>query len=331
MLVVRKPDQSLATEWYAKPIASGRMLNYKSFHQLRHKVNVVNNFIHRVVSLSTNTTIDVSKQIILKQLQSNGYPKTLVNRLLQKYLSSRNHHIPSTTTTNTSNQPNVVLDRNDTSSILKPMYMPIPYVHKLTERLTKLFAQEYSTVRIAARQTTTVGNLHSRVKDPTATLEKNNIVYKIPCNQCNKCYIGKSKNRLGTRLTGHRSDINKLEQAIARNPNIDELDSTITDKTALIEHCVESGHRFNLENTSILDHTFHTNTLTFLEMCHIYTTPNTVNRRRDVDGLNVAYASVLHSTSTHTNNSQDNSQNDPSPSDIVPTQQNDPVDNQFQN
>lgn len=204
MLLIRKPDQSQATEWYAKPIASGRMLNFKSFHQLRHKVDVVNNFIHRVIALSTNTPLNDMKQIINRQLQNNGYSKQLVSRMLQKYIST------SATTNTTPNNvlPAVVTDLPGESTVspttrapAEPVYRPMPYIHNLSERLTKLFAQENSTVRIATRQTS-VGNLHSRLKDASAVLEKYNIVYKIHCNQCNKCYFGMSKNRLGTRLKG---------------------------------------------------------------------------------------------------------------------------------
>ncbi|XP_055590189.1 uncharacterized protein LOC129742323 [Uranotaenia lowii] len=52
MTVIRQSNQKLITEWYKKSIASGRMLNFNSCHQLKHKVNVARNFIHRVISLS---------------------------------------------------------------------------------------------------------------------------------------------------------------------------------------------------------------------------------------------------------------------------------------
>ncbi|XP_062558253.1 uncharacterized protein LOC134223130 [Armigeres subalbatus] len=98
MTVIRKPDQTLTTEWYAKQIASGRMLNYTSFHQPKHKINVANNFIHRVCSLTNNKSIAEITKIIHSHLQSNNYPKQLINRLLHLYTSKTQEPEPPAVT-----------------------------------------------------------------------------------------------------------------------------------------------------------------------------------------------------------------------------------------
>ena len=68
MLIFRNSDQTLSTNWYSKPIASGRLLNYNSFHQFKHKINVANNLIHRVSTLSRNNPPGDTKRIIHTQL-----------------------------------------------------------------------------------------------------------------------------------------------------------------------------------------------------------------------------------------------------------------------
>ncbi|XP_062706909.1 uncharacterized protein LOC115256058 [Aedes albopictus] len=83
-LVIRNADQSLRTSWYSKPIASGRLLNYLSFHPTSMKINVATNFIRRVTSLTTSTSIDQQKQIIFQVLRQNNYPSSLINRLLTR-------------------------------------------------------------------------------------------------------------------------------------------------------------------------------------------------------------------------------------------------------
>ncbi|XP_038104100.1 uncharacterized protein LOC119765065 [Culex quinquefasciatus] len=309
MQVIRNADQTLSTDWYAKPIASGRMLNYNSFHQMKHKVNVANNFIHRVTTLSTHSSWNDQKQIIYTHLHNNGYPRTLISRLIQQHQSK--------TLPNASEQPNVATlvantnqDPTQPPTLSQPqpeadaIYRSIPYVPKLTERLQKVFRSDYNQIRIASRQTNTVNNLHTKVKDPKNHHENSNVIYKIPCNSCNKCYIGMTKNKLSTRLSGHRSDVNKLEKIVTDHTNTETDMDSIRDKTALLEHCVNTGHRFQIDNTKIVDTTFMSHTLPFLEMCHIFNTQHTVNHRVDVDGLNTAYASVLHSirpqhTDTH--------------------------------
>ncbi|XP_062710337.1 uncharacterized protein LOC134288705 [Aedes albopictus] len=87
MTVIRNADQTLTTEWYAKPIASGRMLNYNSFHQPKYKINVANNFIHRVCSLTRNKPLDEIAKTIHQHLRQNNYPKSLINRLLHFNIS----------------------------------------------------------------------------------------------------------------------------------------------------------------------------------------------------------------------------------------------------
>lgn len=51
MLII-KEDGILKTKWYSKPMASGRVLNYKSNHVNSMKVNVAFGFVKRVLELS---------------------------------------------------------------------------------------------------------------------------------------------------------------------------------------------------------------------------------------------------------------------------------------
>lgn len=55
MTVIRMPDQSMRTEWYQKPIASGRFLDFKSFHPFKQKINVATTFIQRVKKQKTKS------------------------------------------------------------------------------------------------------------------------------------------------------------------------------------------------------------------------------------------------------------------------------------
>ncbi|XP_055528109.1 uncharacterized protein LOC129720645 [Wyeomyia smithii] len=90
MIVIRQENQHLTTEWYTKPIASGRMLNYHSCHKMQQKVNVAANFIYRVMALSRHSSIQHQTKTIHQHLHNNNYPKTLINRLIQKQISKTN-------------------------------------------------------------------------------------------------------------------------------------------------------------------------------------------------------------------------------------------------
>lgn len=107
-----------------------------------------------------------------------------------------------------------------------------------------------------------------------------------------------TQNKLATRLSGHKSLINKLDSLTRSCTDTTIALSELRQKTALIEHCIDTGHRFNLDNTNVIDNTTHPHILPFLEMCHIQCTPHTVNKRTDVAGLNTTYAAILHTLST---------------------------------
>ena len=57
-----------------------------------------------------------------------------------------------------------------------------------------------------------------------------------------------------------------------------------------------------MKNPKILDSSLKHENLEFLEMCHIYNADSAVNKRKDVDNLNTAYAAVLHTIKYSTTN-----------------------------
>lgn len=82
MTLVRQTDDTIRTEWYMKPIASGRLLNFLSLHPLKQKINTIRNVIDRVNRLSTNFDERRKRETIIQILESNDYPRNLINRFL---------------------------------------------------------------------------------------------------------------------------------------------------------------------------------------------------------------------------------------------------------
>lgn len=52
MLVTRENNGELSVDWYNKPTASNKLLNWLSFHPKKHKTNVAFNLFYRVLGLS---------------------------------------------------------------------------------------------------------------------------------------------------------------------------------------------------------------------------------------------------------------------------------------
>ncbi|XP_062716395.1 uncharacterized protein LOC134291940 [Aedes albopictus] len=344
VVVIRGDDQMLSTEWYAKPIASGRLVNYFSYHPLPQKMNVITNFINRVITLSPKADAQTLKKIVHTILRNNNYPTNLINRIFHRTLShatagpplgptsnsiannvnSMPHHIAthtttastanteatSTTSTATHTTTNAATsiptapdpDQNTctpTAPSTHPTtdafkYVSLPYIPQLSQSISRCLQQEYPTVKIANRKVNTVGHLHTRVKDRIDPMQQHNVIYQIPCSDCNQVYIGMTTNKLRKRLSGHQSNINQLNRLRDQGyTNTDQAMIQQSSKTALTEHCVKEDHRFALQQTKILDKTHNRSTLPLLECFHIYNTHRTVNHRTDVEGLSSIYCGLL--------------------------------------
>ncbi|XP_062701421.1 uncharacterized protein LOC134285179 [Aedes albopictus] len=281
MVVVRNEDQSFSTDWFMKPIASGRILNYFSLHPKHLKINVAYNFVKKVNTLSTIKTEQQKKETVMRLLKLNDYPVSLINRLINRHNERR---------TRTPTQP-----ENDDQQI--KIYKSIPYIVGLSQQITQYFkrSNEFDNINIVHYNNNTVGSLYRAMKGRTDTYQRNNVIYCIGCQQCDAKYVGMTTNKLQTRMYGHKSDVNLLDKVTKIENTSDRLHklSGLKERTAMMNHCVSTGHRFDLQNASILDHSLKTNRLPILEVCHIMTTQN-INKRTDVEGLHTCYTGIMH-------------------------------------
>ncbi|XP_055527127.1 uncharacterized protein LOC129719752 [Wyeomyia smithii] len=282
--IIRTDDQQIKTEWYMKPIASGRFLNYNSQHPLHQKINVATNFINRVQRLSTNLEDAEINAIIDKQLNLNSYPKGLRRRLINR--KQQHNKIAEPLPNNSRNLENT--------------YRSITYIPNLSHKIDKQLKNEYPNIRLATHNINTVGKLFTKVKDPVTNDFQSNVIYSIPCINCEACFIGMTTNKLKTRISRHKTHYNALDKLLAEKTatttDTDYTDTqiaTLKEKTALMNHSITLNHRFDLNHTKILDKYKKQQSLPYLEVCHIMTTENSINKRIDTQGLNSIYA-VIH-------------------------------------
>lgn len=264
-----------------KPIASGRFLNYHSAHSMKQKVNVASNFIQRVKTFSTNIDEPTTHQIIFSHLKLNDYPPRVINRLIDR---ARERTIAATNDDVT----------NDDSSDEK-VYRSMVHVGQLTNKIQRSLKKDYPNVIISSKNEKIIKNMLPQVKDPVEKLNRSNVVYRIPCEDCSACYVGMTSNQLRTRLASHRSCSNRLRSLWERGKTAeDEEIATLRERTALLDHSISHHHTFNFDNTQLLDSSRKKQNLPTLETCHIINTPNTVNKRTDTDNLSSTYAGILH-------------------------------------
>ena len=90
----------------------------------------------------------------------------------------------------------------------------IPYVKGLSEPFSRIL----KTYRIctAVRPHTTLRNMPVHPKDRINDEEKPEVVYKIPCKNCERVYVGETGRPLGVRIKEHRKEVDSITGIFTR-------------------------------------------------------------------------------------------------------------------
>ena len=92
-------DNHIITNWFQKPIASGRFINYFSNHPLQQKRNIVYNLIDRAILLSHESFRHTNLKTVEQLVINNDYPINFIDKNIKirlnkiKYHSSNNSNI----------------------------------------------------------------------------------------------------------------------------------------------------------------------------------------------------------------------------------------------
>lgn len=260
---VIRNNNILLLDWYIKPTSSGRYLNYHSSHSEKMKINLVLGLKNRIYRISHRTLYQKNIKLLYNILIKNSYPPRLLNRLLY-----------NTTADAANNTPQVPHEIERQTNNATPVYAVLPNIEDVTPKLIHTF--KGIDIKVAKRNTKTVSNLFTKLKDPIPTWDKSNVVYKIPCADCTQVYIGQTSRNLKSRITSHKSDI-RLEK----------------NTCALAEHSITTKHTPNYEEVTTLD--CHSSTIkrSFLEMTRIAQEPDCMNKRSDISNLSQIYTYLI--------------------------------------
>lgn len=268
-LVIRE-GTTVITDWYRKSMASGRYINYNSFHTTKMKINVVLGLKNRVLRVSNPRFHPANLNKLKDVLLQNSFPPHLINRLLFS-----TPHIP--TQIEDQQQRSQITPEDSGSQPVNPFsYKSIPHIEGLSHKLTSIL-RTIENVKIALKNVKTIQTLFSRVKDKTPLMQNSNLVYSIPCNNCEAHYVGQTARTLNYRITSHRSDIERGVESCG-----------------LASHCIQTGHVPDFERTRILDRETNKSKREFLEMVRISQSENTMNTKKDTKKLNAIYTYLLH-------------------------------------
>ena len=80
-MVTRRPDGSLLLDWYQKPTASGRYLNYHSAHTTKQKMNLLIGMRTRVQRICHPSLVNKKFKLLVDIFENNGYPTRLLRKV----------------------------------------------------------------------------------------------------------------------------------------------------------------------------------------------------------------------------------------------------------
>ena len=208
--ISRIDDGTFSTKVYHKPSHTDRYLNFNSNHPFSHKASVARSLYDRAVAFSSSSN-DKQTEIgrIRNALRSNDFPDNFLNRVCVK-------------------------NRKNNKSKDKPTKrVCIPYIRGCSERISRiLHSYDVATV---FKPVNKLGTVFGLPKDPVDPESVCGVVYEIPC-ECDKVYVGQTKNSLRTRVQQHRAACRLLQP----------------EKSALAEHAITSNHAIKWTDAKVI-------------------------------------------------------------------------------
>jgi len=113
-------------------------------------------------------------------------------------------------------------------------------------------------------------------KNKNKLLENSNVVYKLPCTDCDATYVEQTKRQLITRIKEHKSNL--------------RLDSS--KHSVVSEYIVRYNHLFDWDKAEILDIEHKYQKRLVSEMIHIKQQENGINSHIDCELLNTTYTDI---------------------------------------
>ena len=143
-------------------------------------------------------------------------------------------------------------------------------------------------VRTVLRSSTTLRNQLVRPKDPPPPGRRGGVVYEIPCNDCDRVYIGETGRPIGERVKEHQRDV-RLSRV---------------DGSAVAEHAWGAGHHPDWDNVRCVDQEHHWYTRRVKEAIHIRLRQRNINRDSGIDIPGFWLPTIRHHDHRHATRAQ---------------------------
>ena len=221
-LLKRNNDGTISVLVYRKPTHTDQYLQFTSNHPSSTKDAVMSSLFRRAKEIvSDENDLKRENERISNVLSENGYSVGAIKRVRQKL-----------------SRPNVQQDAEQTGQteqVEQTRYISIPYIAGTSETLRRVFASH--NIKCAFYSNDTLRKYLSKPKDTIPADQNNNIVYKIPCGDCEATYIGETKRSFKQRSSEHIRAV--------KNRDIE--------KNEIADHCWEKDHNMDWDSKKVID------------------------------------------------------------------------------
>ncbi|CAH8865089.1 unnamed protein product [Trichobilharzia szidati] len=192
---------------------------------------------------STKENLKQELAHIKEALKLNNYPDKLVRKYVKKSKNKINNDSSDSDNNNNNDSDNNNNINDDTNNKESKSSVVIPYKEGTSEALRRILNK--AGIKTAFKPTNSIRNKLCRLKDPVEPLKQNNLVYLIPCNDCQVKYIGQTSRTGAVRLAEHKN----LAKSRLVDPNkIRNLENS----SAIALHAVTHNHTIGWDRMTVL-------------------------------------------------------------------------------
>ena len=236
------------------------MIHCNSNHSMQQRIACLKSLKNRMFLLSHASFYGENVRRFNELAKLNDYPKRIINNILFNTSVSR-------------------LDKTLSKSKEEIIqWSKFPYIYSIRQTIKKLLRKV--DIRIAFYPLLKISSLYANLKQKRSIGDLSSVIYRIPCRDCEKTYVGTTKNKLSQRLKQH---INDCKSKNSDKPN----------RTALSHHHFNHNHRFDFDSPTVLHTERNTIKRYLAETVCTRLENNSVNFRTDTQDLSVIYAGLL--------------------------------------
>ena len=228
--IIRKPDGSIKLRIYRKATHTDQYLMFDSHHPVEHKLSVIRTLLGRNNEIVTEEADKLDEYRHVKAvLKTCKYPTWAIHKV-EKQLAE--------------NKEAAQKEKKKPNEKKKRGMVVLPYVQGVTERVQRTMRKH--GVEAPARPHTTLRQLLVHPKDKIPDDEKCGVVYCVSCLNCSQKYVGETGRKLGTRITEHRKEADKVTSS-KKTRSTSVTEDTTSFKSAISEHSREKKSYNGLE------------------------------------------------------------------------------------